>query len=72
MIIENSGFVRVVDLDELADAASAKLISDAMLVNALHKLDKLLKTYIMGHLTNILIPLTNMKQTYTNSMSASY
>ena len=35
VIIENSGFVRVVDLDELADAASAKLISDALLVNAL-------------------------------------
>lgn len=48
VIIENSGFVRVVDLDELADAASAKLISDAMLVNALHKLDKLLKTIYNG------------------------
>ena len=48
VIIENSGFVRVVDLDELADAASAKLISDAMLVNALHKLDKLLKTIYDG------------------------
>lgn len=48
VIIENSGFVRVVDLDELADASSAKLISDTMLVNALHKLDKLLKTIYDG------------------------
>ena len=71
VIIENSGFVRVVDLDELADAASAKLISDAMLTPST-SLISFLRQYMTEHLTNILIPLTNMKLAYTNSMSASY
>jgi len=43
VIIENTGFVRVVDLDELADAYSQGSISNNMLVSALHRLNGLLK-----------------------------
>lgn len=42
VIIENDGMVRIVDLDELADACSLGIISDDMLVTALHRLDALL------------------------------
>lgn len=48
VIIENSGFVRVVDLDELADACSDGLISDNMLVESLHKLNNLLTSIYSG------------------------
>lgn len=48
VIIENNGFVRVVDLDELADACSRHIISNDMLVTALHRLDKLLKIIYAG------------------------
>lgn len=48
VIIENSGFVRVVDLDELADACKTGLISDNMLAEALHKLNNLLSTIYNG------------------------
>lgn len=44
VIIENDGTVRVVDLDELADACSHGIISNSMLVTALHRLDALLTT----------------------------
>lgn len=43
VIIENSGFVRVVDLDELADACAWGSITNDMLVSALHKLNTLLE-----------------------------
>ena len=43
VIIENSGFVRVVDLDELADACAWGSITNDMLVSALHKLNALLE-----------------------------
>lgn len=52
VIIENSGFVRVVDLDELADACSQGLISNDMLVNSLHKLNNLLSTIYNGTFRN--------------------
>lgn len=42
VIIENDGFVRVVDLDELADACSQCIISNEMLAIALHRLNALL------------------------------
>lgn len=42
VIIENNGFVRVVDLDELADACSQGIISNEMLEKALRNLNKLL------------------------------
>lgn len=42
VIIENSGFVRVVDLDELADACSRNIISKDMLEAALYRLNELL------------------------------
>ncbi len=43
VIIENSGFVRVVDLDELADACAQGSITNNILVSALHKLNTLLE-----------------------------
>lgn len=43
VIIENSGLVKVVDLDELADACKDGLISNDLLVETLHKLDNLLQ-----------------------------
>ncbi len=48
VIIDNSGFVRVVDLDELADACKDGLISDTMLVESLHKLNNLLNSIYNG------------------------
>jgi len=42
VIIENNGMVRVVDLDELAAACSEGIISNDMLVIALHRLNSLL------------------------------
>lgn len=42
VIIENNGFVKVVDLDELADACSDGIISDKMLEKSLRCLNSLL------------------------------
>lgn len=42
MIIDNTGFVRVVDLDELADACNKNIISKDMLEAALYRLNELL------------------------------
>ncbi len=42
VIIENDGFVRVVDIDELADAHESGILSDKQLTSALRKLNKLL------------------------------
>lgn len=48
VIIENSGFVRVVDLDELSQAHDEGIISDRLLCTALRRLDKLLKIIYSG------------------------
>lgn len=48
VIIEKEGLVRVVDLDELADACSGGIISNEMLVCALHRLDRLLSVIYNG------------------------
>lgn len=48
VIIENSGLVRVVDLDELADACTMGIISNDMLATALHRLNNLLKIIYDG------------------------
>ncbi len=48
VIIENDGFVRVVDLDELSDACESSIISNEMLVTALYRLNGLL-TLIYDH-----------------------
>lgn len=48
VIIENSGLIRVVDLDELADACKEKLITNDMLVSSLYKLDNLLSCIYDG------------------------
>ena len=42
VIIDNQGFVKVVDLDELAQACSLCIISNDMLVRSLHQLNSLL------------------------------
>ena len=42
VIIDNTGFVRVVDLDELADACNKNIISKDMLEAALYRLNELL------------------------------
>lgn len=52
VIIENSGMVRVVDLDELADACSRGIISNEMLVSSLHKLNELLTLIYNGSFQN--------------------
>ena len=46
--IENDGFVRVVDLDELADACRMSIISNDMLVTSLHRLNALLSIIYNG------------------------
>lgn len=48
VIIDNDGAVRVVDLDELADACSQGIISNEMLVTALHRLNNLLAIIYNG------------------------
>lgn len=48
VIIDNNGSVRVVDLDELADACSQGIISNEMLVTALHRLNNLLTIIYSG------------------------
>jgi predicted RNA-binding protein associated with RNAse of E/G family len=48
VIIENNGFVRVVDLDELGEACSTHIISDELLVTALYRLNKLLSVIYDG------------------------
>ena len=48
VIIENDGFVRVVDLDELADACRMSIISNDMLVTSLHRLNALLSIIYNG------------------------
>lgn len=49
VIIENSGAVRVVDIDELADACQNDIISKNLLVTALHRLDNLLSVIYSGN-----------------------
>ena len=48
VIIENDGFVRVVDLDELADACRMSIISNDMLVTSLYRLNALLSIIYNG------------------------
>ncbi len=48
VIIDNTGFVRVVDLDELAEACSLGIISNEMLVRSLHQLNALLSIIYSG------------------------
>ena len=48
VIIENNGMVRVVDLDELADAHKEHVISDQLLDTALRRLDSLLTIIYSG------------------------
>ena len=48
VIIENSGFVKVVDLDELADACRQEIISNEMLQTALYRLNSLLSIIYNG------------------------
>lgn len=50
VIVENSGFVRVVDLDELADAYKQGSITNDMLISALHKLNALLELIYSNHI----------------------
>lgn len=58
VIIENNGFVRVVDLDELADACSSSIISNDMLVTSLHRLNELLSMIYSGEFKAYLQELT--------------
>lgn len=48
VIIDNNGLVRVVDLDELADAHKEHVISDQLLDTALRRLDSLLNVIYSG------------------------
>ena len=54
VIIENSGFVKVVDLDELADACRQEIISNEMLQTALYRLNSLLSIIYNGEFKNYL------------------
>lgn len=48
VIIDEAGFVKVVDLDELAEACSLGIISNDMLVRSLHQLNSLLTIIYNG------------------------
>lgn len=61
VIIENDGFVRVVDLDELADACRLGIISNEMLVNSLHRLNSLLTIIYNGEFNRYLDILKSLK-----------
>ncbi len=54
VIIDNSGFVRVVDLDELAQACSLGIISNELLVHSLHQLNSLLTIIYNGEFNKYL------------------
>lgn len=58
-IIIKDGQVKVVDLDELADACSEGLISNEMLVSSLHKLNNLLTVIYDGGFEEYLKVLDN-------------
>lgn len=62
VIIENSGFVRVVDLDELADAHKQGSITNDMLVSALYKLNTLLSLIYNNHIQ----PFINRLEQHSN------
>lgn len=49
VIIENNGLVRVVDLDELAEACQSHIISNDMLVTSLYRLNDLLSSIYSGN-----------------------
>ena len=51
VIIENNGMVRVVDIDELADAYDSSIISQELLSLALRRLDALLKIVYDGSIS---------------------
>lgn len=51
VIIENNGMVRVVDIDELADAYDSSIISHELLSLALRRLDALLKIVYDGSIS---------------------
>lgn len=50
MLIYPSGLIKVVDLDELADAVEQKLITTEQLLDSLRKLDALLRLIYDGAL----------------------
>jgi hypothetical protein len=62
VIIENDGFVRVVDLDELGEACSTHIISEELLVTALGRLDKLLNVIYDGTFKNYLAVLERFEE----------
>lgn len=49
VVVYPDGFVRVVDLDELAEALGSGLLMQEMLMAALRRLDKLLSVIYSGH-----------------------
>jgi hypothetical protein len=57
VIVENDGFVRVVDLDELADALDRKILTPEGLSSALRSLNELLTCIYSGTFKNVLINL---------------
>lgn len=57
VIIYPDGFVKVVDLDELADALTRKLISEETLKKALLSLNNLLNTIYSGNFNDLQSPI---------------
>lgn len=60
VIIDNQGFVKVVDLDELAQACSLCIISNDMLVRSLHQLNSLLTIIYNGEFGKYLEVIKNL------------
>lgn len=60
VIIGQDGFIRVTDLDELADAHTQGLITDALLKKSLYTLDKLLRELYSHGIERLSEPLKNL------------
>ena len=59
VIVYPDGFVRVVDLDELADAFRDEKITSQQLMSALRHLDKLLSVIYSGHFDRLTKPIND-------------
>ena len=59
VIIDPDGAIRVMDLDELADAHTQELISDDLLKKSLYTLDKLLQELYANGISRLAKPLSS-------------
>ncbi len=57
VIVENNGFVKVLDIDEVADCLKHKVIDESTAIDSLTKLNNLLQRIYTGEMEELLKPL---------------